>query len=474
MRDYLRFYIDGAWSEPAVLKTLDIVNPATEAVCGRIALGSPADVDRAVAAARAAFPGWSATSREERLVVLQRILAQYQARFADLAEALTEEMGAPRALAQQAQVPAGMGHLGIAAKVLQDFVFEERRGRTLIVREAIGVCGLIAPWNWPLNQILCKVAPALATGCTVVLKPSEIAPFTGQILAEIMHAAGVPAGVFNLVQGDGPGVGAPLSRHPDVDMISFTGSTLAGIAVAQAAAPTVKRVAQELGGKSAYIVLDDPDLAMGVAAGVRALMVNCGQSCSAPTRMLVPVGRMDEAVEAARAAAEAVRVGDPTGEATMGPVASEAQWNKVQALIGLGLEEGAELVAGGLGRPDGLGVGYYVKPTVFARVVNDMTIARQEIFGPVMAILAYEDLDHAVAIANDSDYGLAGYVSGSDLVVARAVAARLRAGQISINGVSDLSAPFGGYKMSGNGREWGELGFHDYLETKAVLGFGDA
>ena len=470
MRHALKFYIDGTWSDPAELNTLDVINPATQAVCGAIALGGAEDVDRAVAAAKTAFAGWSATSREVRLGVLARILEEYQKRFGDLAAALTDEMGAPSTLAQRAQVPAGMAHLAIAAKVLKDFAFEERRDGTLIVREAIGVCGLIAPWNWPLNQILCKVAPALATGCTVVLKPSEQAPFSSQILAEIMDAAGVPAGVFNLVQGDGPGVGASLARHPDVDMISFTGSTRAGIQVAQAAAPTVKRVTQELGGKSAFIVLDDEGMPRGVAAGVQALMINSGQSCNAPTRMLVPTARMDEAVAAARATLEQLHVGDPTGSAHMGPVASLSQWNKIQSLIAAGLEEGAQLVVGGTGRPDGLNQGYYVRPTVFANVANDMTIAREEIFGPVLSILGYADLAEAVAIANDSVYGLAAYVSGVDTEAARAVAARLRAGQVSVNGASDLSAPFGGYKMSGNGREWGEQGFHDYLETKAIIG----
>ena len=471
MREYLKFYIGGEWVEPAALKPLDVENPATTKVAGRIALGSDVDVDRAVKAARAAFPAWSRTTREERLEVLQRILNEYQARFGDLADAVTEEMGAPASLAQRAQVPVGMGHLTTAIKVLQDYAFFEDRGQTRIVKEAIGVCGFITPWNWPLNQIVCKVAPAIATGCTMVLKPSEVAPFTGQIFAEIMHAAGVPPGVFNLVHGDGPGVGVALSSHPDVDMISFTGSTRAGIEVARNAAPTVKRVHQELGGKSPNIVLDDEVFEKSVSRGIAHVMNNSGQSCNAPTRMLVPTGRMDEAAATAKAAAEKIVVGDPTGNATMGPVVSKTQWEKIQHLIQKGVDEGATLVAGGVGRPEGLSDGWYVKPTVFANVTNDMTIAREEIFGPVVAILGYDSLDRAIEVGNDTEYGLAAYVAGSDLETARKVAGELRAGQVIINGASDLMAPFGGYKMSGNGREWGDFAFHEFLETKAVLGY---
>ena len=472
MREYLQFYIDGQWVDPVKPNGLDVINPATEEVAGRISLGGAADVDRAVAAARKAFGAWSQTSREERLEVLGRVLAEYQKRFGDLALAVTEEMGAPASLAQRAQVPIGMGHLATAIEVLKTFKFEEDRGQTKIVKEAIGVCGLITPWNWPLNQIVCKVAPALAAGCTVVLKPSEVAPFTGQIFAEIVHAAGVPAGVFNLVQGDGPGVGAPLSSHPDVDMVSFTGSTRAGIEVAKNAAPTVKRVAQELGGKSPNIVLDDGAFAAGVGRGVASMMMNSGQSCNAPTRMLVPQKRMDEAITVAQATASQITVGDPNGNSQLGPVVSEAQFNKIQTLIQTGIDEGATLVAGGVGRPEGLEKGYYVKPTVFANVTRDMTIAREEIFGPVLAILGYDTLDQAVEIGNDTEYGLAAYVQGADIAEARKVAAKLRAGQVSINGGgNDMMAPFGGYKMSGNGREWGDYGFHEFLETKAVLGY---
>ena len=471
MREYLKFYIDGQWVEPVSLKTLDVINPANEEVVGKIALGGEADVDKAVKAARRAFATWSQTSREERLDVMQRVLAEYQKRFGDLATAVTEEMGAPASLAQRAQVPSGMGHLATAIGILKDFKFEEDRGSTMIVKEPIGVCSFITPWNWPLNQIMCKVAPALATGCTMVLKPSEVAPFTGQIFAEIMHEAGVPAGVFNLVHGDGLGVGVPLSTHPEVDMVSFTGSTRAGIEVAKNAAPTVKRVHQELGGKSPNIVLDDEVFTKSVAGGVRQIMTNSGQSCNAPTRMLVPTKRMDEAIAAAKEAAAQVTVGDPTGNAMLGPVVSKTQWDKIQDLIQKGIDEGATLVAGGTGRPEGLDKGYYVQPTVFANVTPDMTISREEIFGPVLSILGYEDLDQAIAIGNDTEYGLAAYVNGADLAKAREVASKLRAGQVSINGASDMTAPFGGFKKSGNGREWGDFAFHEFLEVKAVMGY---
>ncbi|MFF3663398.1 aldehyde dehydrogenase family protein [Streptomyces olivochromogenes] len=470
MREYVKFYIDGQWTDPAGAGTFEVVNPATEEVCGKVALGSAADVDRAVVAARRAFSGWSTTTGEERGEVLQNILDEYQKRAGDLAAALTEEMGAPAALAGGFQVGLGAGHLSTAIAVLKDFVFEERRGATLVVKEPIGVCGLITPWNWPMNQMAVKVFPALATGCTMVLKPSEKSPFSGQVFAEILDAAGVPAGVFNLVQGDGPGVGVPLSSHADVDMISFTGSTRAGIDIARNAAPTVKRVTQELGGKSPNIVLDDEAFAENVGKGVTNMMGNSGQTCSAPSRMLVPAARMDEAIAIARQTASGITVGDPRGDFVMGPVVSGAQFEKIQALIQKGIDEGATLVAGGTGRPDGLEKGYYVKPTVFARVTNDMTVAREEIFGPVVTILGYDSVDHAVEIANDTEYGLAGFVAGADLEKARAVARRIRAGWVAINDAFDFGCPFGGYKKSGNGREWGEFGFHDYLETKGILG----
>jgi len=472
MRDYLEFYIDGRWARPATLKTLDVINPATEAVAGRIALGSAADVDRAVAAAKQAFVSFARTSRAERIDLLQAIIAEYRKRFGDLAAAVTEEMGAPVNLAQRGQVPAGIDHLSTAIEVLKTYRFEEDRGTTRILKEPIGVCAMITPWNWPLNQIACKVAPALAVGCTMVLKPSEIAPFSAQIFAEVMDAAGVPPGVFNLVQGDGPTVGAALSSHPDVDMVSFTGSTRAGVEVARAAAPTVKRVHQELGGKSPNIILDDDALPRSVTKGVRGVMSNSGQSCNAPTRMLAPRARMAEVIDLARAAAEATTVGDPNGNCHIGPVVSETQWAKIQGLIQQGLDEGATLIAGGPGKPEGLETGYYVKPTVFADVSNAMTIAREEIFGPVLAILGYDTVDEAISIANDTPYGLAAYVSGVDLAKVREIASQLRAGQVSINGArDDPMAPFGGYKMSGNGRECGDYAFAEFLEVKAVLGF---
>jgi aldehyde dehydrogenase (NAD+) len=472
MREYMKFYIDGQWVDPVTPKSMDVINPATEEVCGQISAGSAADVDKAVAAARKAFETYSLTSREERIDLLERIQAEYQKRFGDIAHAITEEMGAPASLAQRAQAPIGIGHIATGIAVLKAFKFEEDRGATRIVREPIGVCGMITPWNWPINQIACKVVPALATGCTMVLKPSEEAPFSAYIWAEILHAAGVPAGVFNLVNGTGLEVGAAISSHPGVDMVSFTGSTRAGVEVAKAAAPTVKRVAQELGGKSPNIILEDADLKTAVGGGVKHVMQNSGQSCNAPTRMLVPSAKMDEVIVIAKEAAESTTVGDPNGNAQIGPVVNKTQWEKIQRLIEAGVAEGATLVTGGPGRPEGLDKGFYVKPTVFANVTNDMTIAKEEIFGPVVSILGYESVDQAVEIGNDTEYGLAAYVSGTDMAKVRAVAARLRAGQVSINGGGgDMMAPFGGYKMSGNGREWGDFGFHEFLEIKAVLGY---
>jgi len=473
MRDYTQFYIDGAWVAPAAPRTLDVINPATEKPAGRISLGSAADVDRAVAAATTAFQSFSQTSREERLAVLGRIVEVYKRRYNDMAAAITEEMGAPASLSQNAQAAIGLGHFQAAIGILQNYVFEELRGTTLIAHEPIGVCGFITPWNWPVNQMACKVAPALAVGCTMVLKPSEIAPFSGIILAEILHEAGVPAGVFNLVNGDGPGVGAAISAHPGIDLVSFTGSTRAGIEVARAAAYTVKRVHQELGGKSPNIILPDADLQRAVTGGVKHVMQNTGQSCNAPTRMLAPHAVMDQVIDIARKAAESTTVGDPNGNAELGPVVSETQWLKIQGLIAKGIEEGAQLVAGGTGKPEGLETGYYVKPTVFAGVTNSMTIAREEIFGPVVAILGYDTVDEAIAIANDTPYGLAAYVQGKDPAQLRHVASRLRAGQVNINQAgTDIMAPFGGYKQSGNGREWGDLAFGEFLETKAEIGYG--
>ncbi|NBU26776.1 MAG: aldehyde dehydrogenase family protein [Caulobacteraceae bacterium] len=472
MREYLKFYIDGKWVDPVTPKTLEVINPATEDVAGHISMGSEADVDAAVKAAQKAFTTFSQTTREQRIELLERIVVEYQKRYEDMAKAITEEMGAPSWLSQRAQAAMGLGHLQTAIEVLKTYKFEEDRGTTRLVKEPIGVCGFITPWNWPVNQIACKVAPAIATGCTMVLKPSEVAPFSGYIWTEILHAAGVPAGVYNMVNGDGPVVGAAISSHPGVDMVSFTGSTRAGIEVARNAAPTVKRVHQELGGKSPNIILEDADFAKAVAGGVGSVMMNSGQSCNAPTRMLVPAKKMDEVIAIARATAEAHTVGDPNGNSKMGPVVSEVQWNKIQGLIQKGIDEGATLVSGGVGRPEGLDKGYYVKPTVFANVTNDMSIAKEEIFGPVVSILGYETVEEAVHVGNDTEYGLAAYISGADQAKIREVASKLRAGQVNINSAgTDMMAPFGGFKMSGNGREWGDHAFGEFLETKAVLGY---
>ncbi len=476
MQDHLRFYIGGEWVEPAEPRALEVINPATEEPFARISAGGPKDVDRAVAAARAAFESWSQTKKEERLELLAAALRAYQARVDEIAKTIALEVGCPLWLSKLGQAAAGLHHLSQAIEILRDYAFEEVRGTTLIAREPIGVCGLITPWNWPMNQIMCKLAPALAAGCTVVLKPTEIAPLNAVLLAEALHEAGFPPGVVNLVNGDGPTVGQALAAHPGVDMVSFTGSTRAGILVAKAAAPTVKRVTQELGGKSANILLDDADFAKAVAAGVGSCLMNSGQSCNAPTRMLVPADRQAEAVALARAAAQAARVGDPFAEGvTLGPVVSAAQFEKVERLIQVGLDEGATLVTGGPGRPDGLPRGYFVRPTVFSNVRNDMAIAREEIFGPVLSILPYRDEEEAVRIANDTVYGLSGYVTSGDLARARRVAARLRTGNVHLNGAPpDRAAPFGGYKQSGNGREWGTFGFEEFLELKAVFGYRPA
>ena len=470
MRDYLKFYIDGAWVDPVTPKTAEVINPATEEVSGHISLGSVADVNKAVAAARRAFGSWSQTSVAERLDLLLSIQAQYAKRQQELGEAVTEEMGAPLSLGCGFHTGLGAGHLQTAIEVLKEFKFEEQRGSTLIVKEAIGVCGLITPWNWPLNQVTVKVFPALATGCTSVLKPPQLAPYSAQILAEMFHDAGTPAGVFNMVQGQGSVIGHALSTHPDVDMISFTGSEGVGVQIQKDAADTVKRVGLELGGKSAWIILDDAELANNVAGATGGMMVNAGQTCSAGSRLLVPNSRMPEVIAAARAAAEAVVVGDPLGDVGMGPVVSKAQFNIIQEYIQKGLDEGAQLIAGGLGLPEGLTRGFYCKPTVFV-ASNDMVVAREEIFGPVLVIIGYDDLDQAVAIANDSTFGLGGYVSGVDQEVCRTVARRLRTGAVWINGGFDFHAPFGGYRRSGNGREWGEYGFHEYVEVKSLIGW---
>ncbi len=474
MREYKKFYINGAWVEPAAARALDVVNPATEEVAGVISLGSSGDVDIAVAAARAAFESWSTTPLEERLALLGKIIEIYQARASDLAAAVTEEMGAPKWLAEMAQVPSALAHLGVALEAAKSYAFEEDRGAMRIAREPVGVCGFITPWNWPLNQLTCKFAPAFVTGCTMVHKPSEIAPFSSIIFAEIIDEAGVPAGVYNLVNGEGPDVGAAIAGHDGVDMVSFTGSTRAGVEVARTAAPSVKRVHQELGGKSPNILLDDADMANAVSAGVSGVMMNSGQSCNAPTRMLVPRARLDEVKAIAKETAQGWAPGAPA-DARMGPVVSETQWNKIQALIEKGVSEGAELVTGGAGKPDGLETGYFVKPTVFVAASNDLTIAREEIFGPVLCIIPYDSEDDAVAMANDTEYGLAAYVSSGDIERARKVARRLRAGQVNINNAGvDFNAPFGGYKRSGNGREWGPLALDEFVEVKAMLGHNPA
>ncbi|MDP4033313.1 MAG: aldehyde dehydrogenase family protein [Pseudorhodobacter sp.] len=470
-----KFYINGAWVEPLGAERMGVENPATEEIVAQVALGSEADADRAIAAARAAFAGYTIWSVAERIALLRRVLDEYNARFEDFAQAMSLEMGAPLAFAREAQAWAGQVHIESTITAAEAMQWEYSRGNSRIIHEGIGVCGLITPWNWPMNQIACKVAPALVAGCTVVLKPSEIAPLSGVLFAEVCHAAGVPAGVFNLVNGAGPVVGARLASHPQVDMVSFTGSTRAGTAVAAAAAPTVKRVAQELGGKSANIILPGANLAAAVAAGVEGCFGNTGQSCDAPTRMFVPRDAHDAALVVAKAAAEATVPGDPrSASTTHGPLISKAQFDKVQGLIAKGIAEGATLVTGGLGRPQGLNRGWFVRPTVFGNVTNQMTVAREEIFGPVLSILPYDTVDQAVEMANDTVYGLAAYVQGP-LPEARDVARRLRAGQVSLNYPDwDTFAPFGGYKQSGNGREYADWGIHDFCEVKAIVGYGDA
>ena len=470
-----KFYINGEWVDPIGTETMDVINPATEEPICAIAMGNSADVDRAVAAAKAAFETFSQTTREERIALLEKIIACYKARMGDIAAAVSQEMGAPVGLANAAQAPAGLGHLMYTLNALKEFSFEQMVAGNKIVREPIGVCGLITTWNWPLNQIAAKVGPAIAAGCTMVLKPTEIAPINALIFAEGMHEAGVPAGVFNLVNGTGPDVGVAMSSHPDIDMMSFTGSTRAGISVAQEAAKTVKRVTQELGGKSPNIILDDADFSAAVSRDMAGMCMNTGQSCNAPTRMLVPEARMDEAAAIAKATAEAIVVGDPSDAGTqVGPLVSQMQFDKVQALIQKGMDEGAKLETGGVGRPEGMNRGYFVKPTVFSHVTNDMTIAQEEIFGPVLSLIGYKDEEDAVRIANDTVYGLSAYISGS-AERAKAVASKLRAGNVHLNGAGvNPGAPFGGYKQSGNGREFSVWGLEEFLETKAVIGFDAA
>jgi aldehyde dehydrogenase (NAD+) len=470
--DNRQFYIDGRWVDPAVAKEFQVINPATETVAGVISMGRPRDVELAVAAARRAFDSYSRTTPAERLALLERVLAAYNAHYDEIAAAISTEMGAPIALAQGSQTRIGVGHISAMIDVLKTFRFEEVHGSTRLVQEPVGVCALITPWNWPMNQVAAKVVPALAAGCTMVLKPSEFSPFSAILWAKVMHEAGVPAGVFNLINGDGPNVGAPLASHPEIDMVSFTGSTRAGTAVAKSAADSVKRVHQELGGKSPNVLLDDADFERAVKTSVLHVFQNSGQSCNAPTRMLVPAAKLAEVEAIARRVADTVVVGDPASTATtVGPVVSKLQFERVEGYIAKGIEEGASLVVGGTGRPAGLTKGYFVKPTIFSKVNNQMTIAREEIFGPVLCILPYQTEEEAIQIANDTPYGLAAYIWSGDNARARRVGSRIRAGQVSINGAyGDMKTPFGGFKMSGNGREYGEHGLRDFLEVKAVIG----
>lgn len=472
MYDCTRFYIDGKWKNNPRAEVYDIIDPATEQSVGKVAYGTVEDVDEAVAAARSAFAEYSQWTVDERLELLEAISRVYKARWNDIAAAITAEMGAPAEFSRRSQAGSGLAHLRATMSALENMALEKAAGDFLELKEAIGVCGLITPWNWPVNQIVCKVAPALAAGCTMILKPSEIAPVDATIFAEVLHEAGVPAGVFNLVHGNGPGVGTALSGHPDIDMISFTGSTRAGILVAKSAADSVKRVAQELGGKSPNIIVETAPLQEAVASGAEAMFNNTGQSCNAPSRMLVPESLYDEAVDVAVTVAEATRPGDPHGEGTdIGPVISAVQYEKIQSLIEKGIEEGAVVAAGGPGKPDGLETGYYVRPTVFRDVHNGMSIAREEIFGPVLCMIPYSTLDEAVQIANDTDYGLSAYVWAGDREEAMAVARRLRTGMVHINGAdTTAAAPFGGYRQSGNGREWGLHGIEEFMETKAIMG----
>jgi aldehyde dehydrogenase (NAD+) len=476
MVNRLKFYIDGAWVDPAVMKTVAVTNPATEDKLYDVAVGSKADVDKAVAAARKAFETFSVTTREQRIELLSKIIEAYKARAKDIATAISDEMGAPMTLAERAQAAAGLGHLASTLDVLKNYEFEEKIGNAVVVKEPVGVIGMITPWNWPLNQIACKVAPALAAGCTMILKPSEFTPTSALIFAEVMDAAGVPKGVFNLINGLGPEVGVAMSEHPGIDMISFTGSTRAGIDVAKRAANTVKRVSQELGGKSPNVILDDADLQKAVTGGTAHVFNNSGQSCNAPTRMIVPAAKMKEAAAIAKAVAEKTKAGDPkAADTNIGPVVNRTQWDKIQALIKKGIDEGATLVTGGPGLPEGVNKGFYVRPTVFADVTNDMTIAREEIFGPVLSILGAKDEAEAVKIANDTPYGLAGYVSAGSVESAKRVGRQIRAGNVNLNGVpNERGAPFGGFKQSGNGREWGKYGLEEYLEAKAIAGFNAA
>ena len=470
MKDKLQFYINGAWVESDSSERIEVINPANEEVVGHVTAGTAADIDKAVQAANKAFKTYQDTSKDDRIEILNNIITEYENRYDDFVQTITEEMGAPIWLSEKAQASTGIKNLHETLDALKEYQFEKKEGDYTLIREPIGVIGMITPWNWPMNQITTKVSAALAAGCTMVLKPSEISPYCAMLLAEVFDKAGVPNGVFNVVNGYGPTVGAALSDHPDVAMMSFTGSTRAGIAVAQASAVSVKRVHQELGGKSSNIILDDvADLEKSVKGGAGHCFLNSGQSCNAPTKMLVSENNYDKAVEIAAQTANSTTVGDPQGEYRIGPIANKAQYEKIIRMIEIGIEEGATLVAGGVEKPEGYDKGYYVKPTVFANVTSDMTIAKEEIFGPVLSILKYKSEDEAIEIANDTEYGLAGYVQGES-AHANAVARKIRAGQIIINGgARGTGAPFGGYKSSGNGREHGVHGLEECLETKAVI-----
>ncbi|OUS23167.1 aldehyde dehydrogenase family protein [Thalassotalea sp. 42_200_T64] len=470
MQDCRKFYIDGSWQNPASTNDFAVINPANEQVIANITLGSSANVDTAVAAARKAFPSYGISSVEQRIALLEALLKQYIDRYDEMAQAISLEMGAPIDFAINAQAECGKGHIETTLTALKEYEFQRTIANAQIIKEPIGVCGFITPWNWPINQIACKVAPALATGCTMILKPSEIAPLSAHLFSQMVHDAGYPAGVYNMINGDGLTVGAAISAHQDIDMVSFTGSTRAGIAIAKSAADTVKRVAQELGGKSPNIILDDADIDAVVTRGVKACMSNTGQSCNAPTRMLVPEEHYQQAISAAKAAAETVRVGNPAEKGShIGPLVSEQHFDKVQAMIQAGIDEGATLLIGGTGKPEGFATGYYTKPTIFTDVNNDMTIAREEIFGPVLVMIPYNSEEQAIEIANDTPYGLAAYIHSADPQRAQRVARKIRAGMISINSAAHhYTSPFGGYKQSGNGREWGEFGFEDFLETKSI------
>jgi len=470
MQDCRQFYINGQWVNPSIQQDFPVYNPTTEEQVSTISLGSNEDVDLAVKAAKTAFTTFSNTSVEARISLLEALLKQYMDNYDAMAQAISLEMGAPIDFSTNAQADCGKGHIEAAISALKEYQFSRTLGNAEIVKEPIGVCGFITPWNWPINQIACKVIPALATGCTMVLKPSEIAPLSAQLFSQMIHDAGYPAGVYNMVHGDGMGVGSAISGHKDIDMVSFTGSTRAGIAIAKSAADTVKRVTQELGGKSPNIILDDADIETAVTNGILHCMSNSGQSCNAPTRMLVPASRYEEAIAVAKEAIDKIKVGDPAEHGDhIGPLVSESHFEKVQAMILRGIKEGATLLAGGAGKPEGFSTGYFTKPTIFTDVTNDMYIAQEEIFGPVLTMISYEDEVEAISIANDTPYGLAAYIQSKDPKRATNVAKKIRAGMICINGgIHQYTSPFGGFKQSGNGREWGAFGFEDFLETKSI------